>query len=75
MKSLLSILGVLIVIGGFCAGFYIDIYMLIKAIIDIVHGGNIAWDVFMIIIREVVGFLVIVFCWFVGIALLAAAND
>lgn len=75
MRTLLAILGVLIIVVGFCFGFYIDIYMLVKAIVNLAHGGSIAWNVFMLIVREIVGVAIIVACWIIGMICLAAAGD
>jgi hypothetical protein len=48
--------------------------MLVEAIVNMFHGGSIAWNVLMIVFREFVGFFIMVFCWFVGLFFLSAGD-
>lgn len=52
------VLAILFIILGICSAAFINIYLLITGIIDIIHGSSIFWGVVMIALREIVGAIV-----------------
>lgn len=52
------VIGILLIVLGVISALYINIYLLIAGIIDIINGANIAWSVFKIAVREIVGAIV-----------------
>lgn len=49
------ILGVLLILAGIISAAFINVYMLITGIIDIIHGSNILWGIVKIVFRELIG--------------------
>lgn len=72
-----KIIGILIILTGIFAIFYIDIYLLITSIIDIAKNfdtmstSQLTKDILLILFREViggvVGFVIIFIGWWIGV--------
>lgn len=68
----MKIVGVVAIILGIMFGIYADIYLLIKGIVDIVEGvGSLWWNICLIAFREVVGGVIAMIMFVVGIFFLS----
>jgi hypothetical protein len=58
--------GVLIMIVGVLVGIFLNTYLLITGVIDIIHGSNVFWGIVMIAFRGIIGFIVAIALWIIG---------
>jgi len=66
-------LAALLIVIGICSALFIDIYLLISGIIEIVHGASIIWGIVKIALREVVGAIVAII--FIGSGIAIASKN
>jgi hypothetical protein len=52
------LLAILLIILGICSAAFINVYLLITGIIDIIHGSSVFLGIVMIALREIVGAIV-----------------
>ncbi len=70
MKYLKSILGIIFLIIAILTFVYIDLYLLIVSILDIIDNGISFLAVFVLVIRSIVAIIVSSVFWLIGAFLL-----
>jgi len=84
LKALFAIVGILLFIGGICAGIYVGFWlMFVGGIMDIVNtikapvteASQIGWGVLKMMFAGFTGAMTFYFCAFVAGAFIAAAAD
>ncbi|MNB94533.1 hypothetical protein D3C75_416880 [compost metagenome] len=68
------LLGVLLILSAVFVGAFVDVYLLIKGIIDIVNNGDLLKGLIEIFIREIVGGIVAVVLFISGIACIGSSK-
>jgi hypothetical protein len=74
MKAFCAVIGCVCILMGILCAAYVNVWMLITAIVNIYHGESIAYNVFMILFREVAGAFACFVCWAVAFSLFKASE-
>jgi len=67
--------GLFLIFAGVMAGLYIGVYLLVVAILNMIHGGPIWSNVLLIVVREVAAFLIGGGIILLGLAVLSLDDD